>query len=74
MPRRALVHRTTRRPASCLRSDPFALLVGFAIDQQVTVQKACLAGPYVLKQRAVTLDPKKLAKLDLTESFSEKPA
>ena len=43
-----------------LADDPFALLVGFAIDQQVPVQKA-FAGPYVLKQRAGTLDPKKLA-------------
>ena len=47
-----------------LADDPFALLVGFAIDQQVPVQKA-FAGPLVLKQRVGTLDPKKLAKLDL---------
>ena len=49
------------------------MLVGFAIDQQVTVQKA-FAGPYVLKERVGTLDPKKLAKLDLTEAFTMKPA
>ena len=43
----------TDDPKACelLAQDPFALLVGFAIDQQVTVQKA-FAGPYVLKQRA----------------------
>jgi uncharacterized HhH-GPD family protein len=61
------------KAAELLAKDPFALLVGFAIDQQVTVMKA-FAGPYVLKQRAGTLDPKKLAKLDLTEYFTEKPA
>ena len=60
-------------PKACelIAKDPFALLVGFAIDQQVTVMKA-FAGPYVLKQRAGTLDPTKLAKLDLTEFFTAK--
>jgi uncharacterized HhH-GPD family protein len=56
-----------------LASDPFALLVGFAIDQQVTVQKA-FAGPLVLQQRAGTLEPKKLAAMDLTEAFATPPA
>ena len=56
-----------------LASDPFALLVGFAIDQQVPVQKA-FAGPLVLRQRAGTLDPTKLASMDLTEAFTSKPA
>jgi uncharacterized HhH-GPD family protein len=59
--------------AKLLADDPFALLVGFAIDQQVPVQKA-FAGPYVLKQRAGTLDPKKLAAMDLAPLFAEKPA
>ena len=65
----------TDDPKACelLAEDPFALLVGFAIDQQVPVQKA-FAGPYVLRQREGTLDPKKLAKRDLTESFTAKPA
>jgi uncharacterized HhH-GPD family protein len=65
----------TDDPAACrlLAEDPFALLVGFAIDQQVPVQKA-FAGPYVLKQRAGTLDPKKLADTDLQPIFAEKPA
>ena len=47
----------TDDPAACelLAADPFAMLVGFAIDQQVTVQKA-FAGPYVLKERVGTLD------------------
>jgi uncharacterized HhH-GPD family protein len=65
----------TDDPKACelLASDPFALLVGFAIDQQVPVPKA-FAGPYVLKQRVGTLDPKKLAKLDLQEAFRTTPA
>jgi uncharacterized HhH-GPD family protein len=65
----------TDDPAACelLARDPFALLVGFAIDQQVPVQKA-FAGPYVLKQRLGTLDPKKVAATDLEPVFREKPA
>ena len=65
----------TDDPAACqlLADDPFALLVGFAIDQQVPVQKA-FAGPYVLKQRVGTLDPKRLATTDLEPAFREKPA
>jgi uncharacterized HhH-GPD family protein len=65
----------TDDPAACklLARDPFALLVGFAIDQQVPVQKA-FAGPYVLKRRVGTLDPRKLAGMDLTEAFRTTPA
>ena len=73
MPPKALWFTDDPKACELLASDPFALLVGFAIDQQVTVQKA-LAGPYVLKQRAGTLDPKKLAKMDLEEAFSTTPA
>jgi uncharacterized HhH-GPD family protein len=53
--------------------DPMALLIGFAIDQQVPVQKA-FSGPLALKQRLGTLDPKKLAGMDLQEAFRERPA
>ncbi len=65
----------TDDPEACklLAHDPFALLVGFAIDQQVTVQKA-FAGPLVLQERAGTLDPRQLAGRDLTEVFATKPA
>jgi uncharacterized HhH-GPD family protein len=56
-----------------LAADPFALLVGMALDQQVTVQQA-FAGPYKLKQRLGTLDPKRLAATDLEPAFREKPA
>ena len=65
----------TDDPKACelLAKDPFALLMGYAIDQQVPVQKA-FAGPYVLKQRVGTLDPKKLAAMDLQEAFRGPPA
>jgi uncharacterized HhH-GPD family protein len=56
-----------------LAGDPFALLVGMALDQQVTVQQA-FAGPYKLRQRLGTLDPKQLAAMDLEPAFREKPA
>jgi uncharacterized HhH-GPD family protein len=59
--------------AQLLAHDPFALLMGFAIDQQVPVPKA-FAGPFVLKQRVGTLDPAKLAHTDLEPAFREKPA
>ena len=56
-----------------LAEDPFALLVGFALDQQVTVQQAFL-GPMRLKERLGTLEPRKVAKADLEPIFREKPA
>jgi uncharacterized HhH-GPD family protein len=68
------LHFTTDADAcELLAQDPFALLVGFAIDQQVPVPKA-FAGPQVLKERAGTLDPKRLAQMDLAPFFTEKPA
>ena len=59
-----------------LAREPFALLVGFALDQQVPVQTA-FSGPLKIKERLGTLDPKKLARTDpanLEEAFREKPA
>ncbi len=56
-----------------IASDPMALLVGFALDQQVSVQKA-FSGPLAIEQRLGSLDPKKLAKADLDPIFREKPA
>ena len=56
-----------------IAEDPFALLVGFALDQQVTVQQA-FQGPLRIKERVGTLDPKTLAKTDLEPAFREKPA
>ena len=46
-----------------IATDPMALLIGFALDQQVPVQKA-FSGPQVLLQRLGTLDPAQLAKVD----------
>jgi uncharacterized HhH-GPD family protein len=46
-----------------LVSDPMALLIGFALDQQVPVQKA-FSGPKVLLERLGTLDARKLATMD----------
>ena len=43
-----------------IAKDPMALLIGFALDQQVTVQKA-FTGPLAIKERVGTLDPAKLA-------------
>src|SRR5205085_12237409 len=56
-----------------LAEEPFALLVGFALDQQVTVQQAFL-GPLRLKQRLGTLEPRAVAAADLEPLFREKPA
>ena len=59
-----------------IAEDPFALLVGFALDQQVTVPTA-FAGPLKIKQRLGTIDPKKIARTDparLEAAFREKPA
>jgi uncharacterized HhH-GPD family protein len=56
--------------------DPFALLVGFALDQQVPVPTA-FSGPLKLKQRLGTLDPGEIAATDparLEEVFRERPA
>src|SRR3954465_12844191 len=65
----------TDDPEACklLAHDPFALLVGFAIDQQVPVQKA-FAGPLALKRRVGTLAPANLAATDPEPAFRGKPA
>jgi uncharacterized HhH-GPD family protein len=57
-------------------SEPMALLIGLALDQQVSVQTAFL-GPLKIKQRLGTLDAGELASLDparLETAFREKPA
>lgn len=46
-----------------LVSEPMALLIGFALDQQVPVQKA-FSGPNVLLERLGTLDARALATVD----------
>jgi uncharacterized HhH-GPD family protein len=54
-------------------SDPMALLIGFALDQQVQVQKAFM-GPLVLKERLGSIDAATLAGADLEPVFRERPA
>jgi uncharacterized HhH-GPD family protein len=56
-----------------IASDPMALLIGFALDQQVSVQKA-FSGPLALRERVGSLDAGKLAATDLEPVFREKPA
>ena len=56
-----------------IASDPMALLVGFALDQQVTVQKA-FAGPLVIRERIGAIDAATLASADLERVFRTKPA
>jgi uncharacterized HhH-GPD family protein len=53
--------------------EPMALLIGFALDQQVTVQKA-FSGPLAILERVGTLDPAALAATDLEPVFRERPA
>ena len=59
-----------------LAEEPLALLIGFALDQQVSVQTAFL-GPLKIKQRLGTLDARTIATTDpgrLEQVFREKPA
>jgi uncharacterized HhH-GPD family protein len=53
--------------------EPMALLIGFALDQQVTVQKA-FSGPLAIQERVGTLDAAALAATDLEPVFRERPA
>lgn len=59
-----------------LGESPLALMIGFVLDQQVTVQKA-FSSPLVLSQRIGGLDAKTIAAMDpqaLEDAFREKPA
>ncbi|MGZ8475177.1 MAG: HhH-GPD-type base excision DNA repair protein [Candidatus Limnocylindria bacterium] len=59
-----------------LVTEPMALLIGFALDQQVTVQKA-FTGPLELVRRIGTIDPYRLADADpeeLAATFRRVPA
>lgn len=55
-----------------IASDPMALLVGFELDQRVTVMKAFL-GPLALKERLGAIDAATLASADLEPVFFAKP-
>ena len=68
------LHFTESDAANALiASDPMALLIGFALDQQVSVQKA-FSGPLAIKERLGTLDAAALAQADLDAVFRQKPA
>lgn len=59
-----------------LETDPLALLIGFVLDQQVTLQKA-FSGPLELKRRIGTLDAAAIAAMDTPELesvFARRPA
>jgi uncharacterized HhH-GPD family protein len=56
-----------------LASDPLALLIGFALDQQVPVQTA-FAGPLKIKERLGTLEIAHLDPMQVEAAFREKPA
>jgi uncharacterized HhH-GPD family protein len=59
-----------------LARNPLALLIGFSLDQQVTVPTA-FAGPLKLEQRVGSLDAAAIAAMDpadLEAAFRERPA
>src|SRR3954451_5977079 len=56
-----------------IATDPMALLIGFALDQQVPVQKA-FSGPLDLKKRLGAIDAKTRAEAHLEPASKEKPA
>ncbi|MGH9280627.1 MAG: HhH-GPD-type base excision DNA repair protein [Acidimicrobiales bacterium] len=60
-----------------LARDPFALLIGMLLDQQVPMERA-FSAPYDLKQRlGGQLDPVQIAEMDpdeLASTFAERPA
>jgi uncharacterized HhH-GPD family protein len=68
------LHFTDSAAANALiATDPMALLIGFALDQQVPVQKA-FSGPLALRERVGSLDASALADADLDPVFRQKPA
>ena len=71
------LHFTDSDEANALiASDPMALLVGFVLDQQVSVQKA-FSGPLELQRRIGDLDAARIAAMDpaeLDEIFRRRPA
>jgi uncharacterized HhH-GPD family protein len=59
-----------------LETDPYALLIGLVLDQQVKMEKA-FGGPYELKRRLGHLEVRKIAAMDpdqLNVVFRERPA
>ena len=68
----------TEDPAAnkLLETDPFALLIGMVLDQQVKMEKA-FGGPYELQKRLGRLEAREIASMDperLDRVFRERPA
>ena len=60
-----------------LAREPLALLIGFALDQQVTVQKAFSAPLELQRRLGMPLEARRIAKLDpaeLERVFAQRPA
>lgn len=76
-PGSASVYLSTEPDADALLArDPFALMVGMLLDQQVSMETA-FAGPFKLVQRVEEFSPSALAEMDpedLLAAFREKPA
>ena len=59
-----------------IAEDPMALLIGFCLDQQITVEKAFM-GPLVITQRLGTIDANQLARMNaarIEQAFVTPPA
>jgi uncharacterized HhH-GPD family protein len=72
----ALYFTESQEANELIAREPLALLIGFALDQQVTVPTA-FSGPLKLQQRIGELDASRIAALDpaeLEEAFRQKPA
>jgi uncharacterized HhH-GPD family protein len=68
------LHYTDSDEANALiASDPLALLIGFALDQQVPVQTA-FAGPLKIKERLGTLEVARRDPAEVEAAFRAKPA
>ena len=75
-PPTALPYTSDDEADALLASDPMALLIGFVLDQQVSVQKA-FSGPLELRRRVGTIDAAEIAAMDpddLEAAFRERPA
>ena len=72
----ALYFTESREANELIAREPLALLIGFALDQQVTVPTA-FSGPLKLQQRIGELDAARIAAMDpaaLEEAFRTRPA
>ena len=72
----ALYFTESQEANELIARDPLALLIGFALDQQVPVPTA-FSGPLKLKERIGKLGASRIAAMDpaaLEEAFRQKPA